>query len=497
MTKEAPSDPSDPAGSPGSSSPVASSGEPGSGEPSASDTGDVDAPVEELVEDPPTPVPDEPIAPRVPRIAPWRSGYRLNDLLGDGVAGTLVAVLLVPQALAYAQLAGLPSDVGIAAAVVAPVVYALFARSRFLALGPVALVSLLVGDALGPEDAVGTALLLAAMIGLVLVVLGGLRLGFLFRVFTPPVLAGFVAGAAILIVTSQVGTMLDVPVERGVPPVTAWGQAIAELPDANWISALVGGLVLVGLLVLPSVLRRLLRVEESDGVWRGHVVRALPLVLVFLAAVAMELLHLEDRGVATLGVVELPSMLPSLPNPAGMPWAQLAGSAVVISLVAAVTTLAIAQDLARREGEDVSTNRELFSLGASSMFVSVFGGYPIGGSLSRSAVAADSGGRSPLAAVVGAALLVVATLLAGDLLGAIPRTALAGLIMAAAISVLNPREARGVWGQDRRIAVAMAVPFVVVVVLGPVAGLVAAVAAGGVHLWLERGGGAASSGDAD
>ncbi len=445
------------------------------------------ADVDGLIEDPATPVPDGPITPRIPRIAPWRSGYRLDDLVGDGVAGTLVAVLLVPQALAYAQLAGLPSDVGIAAAVVAPVVYALFAGSRFLALGPVALVSLLVGDAVGPDDAVGTALLLAAMMGVVLVVMGGLRLGFVFRIFTPPVLAGFVAGAAVVIATSQIGTMLDITVERGVPPVTAWVQAAAGMSEANAISALLGGLVLAGLLWLPPVLRRVLRVDESPGAWRGHVVRALPLVLVAAAAVATELLGLEDVGVATLGTVELPSMVPSLPSITGLPVAQLAGSAIVISLVAAVTTLAIAQDLARGNGDEVSVNRELFSLGASSTFVSVFGGYPIGGSLSRSAVVADSGGRSPLAAVVGAVLLVGAAVLAGNLLGAIPRAALAGLIMAAAISVLNPREPIALWRQDRRVLVVMAVPFVTVVALGPVTGLVAAILAGGAHLWLQRG----------
>ena len=442
--------------------------------------------VEGLVEEPPTPVPDEPIAPRIPRIAPWRSGYGPDDVAGDGVAGTLVAILLVPQALAYAQLAGLPSDVGIAAAVAAPVVYALFARSRFLALGPVALVSLLVGDAVGPDDAVGMALLLAGMVGVVLVLVGGLRLGFVFRIFTPPVLAGFVAGAAVVIVTSQVGTMLDIDVERGVPPVTAWAQAVAVCPMAHVISALIGGLVLAGLLGLPPVLRRVLRVEESHEAWRGHVVRTLPLALIAAAAAATELLDLEEAGVATLGTVSLPSLMPTLPSVAGLPLAHLAGSAVVISMVAAVTTLAIAQDLARRDGDEVSTNRELFSLGASSMVVSVFGGYPIGGSLSRSAVVADSGGRSPLAAVVGAGLLVGVALVAGDLLGAIPRAALAGLIMAAAISVLDPREPIALWRRDRRVLAMMSLPFFAVVARGPVAGLVAAVAAGGVHLWLER-----------
>nr|WP_274387537.1 SulP family inorganic anion transporter [Salsipaludibacter albus] len=398
------------------------------------------------------------------------------------IAGTLLAVLLIPQAFAYAQLANLPASTGIAAALVAPVVYALFGGSRFLAVGPVALVSLLVGEAVGSDDAATIALVLAAMIGVVLVLLGVLRLGFVFRVFTRPVLAGFVFAAAVVIATSQVGHVLGVPVERGVPPVGQWADVAGSIDDFRPASTILGLGVLVLLLALPGPLRRLLHVQDGDRGWRPNLVRALPLLVLLASAGLVVLLDLQEQGVQTLGPVSLPNMVPALPAFAEVDWAALVLPAVTISLVAAVTTLAIAETLAARDGSEVSTSRELFALGLSSMTLSFTGGYPAGGSLSRSAVVADSGGRSPLAAVVGAAALAASAVALGPVLSAIPRTALSALIIAAAVSMIDREAVTDAWQHDRAVLVVMVVPFVVVLVAGVQLGLLAALVAGLAHL---------------
>lgn len=450
---------------------------------------DEDEEVPRLVEEAPLPTPDDDdLQPRVPRVLVWRVGYARADLPSDLIAGVLLAVLLIPQAFAYAQLANLPASAGIAAALVAPVAYALFGGSRFLAVGPVALVSLLVGEAVGTDDAATVALVLAAMIGGVLVLLGALRLGFVFRVFTRPVLAGFIFAAAVVIATSQLGHILGVPVEPGVPPLQQWLDVSGSLGQVRVAPALLGLVVLVALLGLPGPLRRALGVEEGDRGWRPNAVRALPLAILLASAAAVTLFDLQDFGVQTLGVVDLPSLVPVLPGFADVAWTSLVWPAVTISLVAAVTTLAIAETLAARDGSEVNTSRELFALGLSSISLSFTGGYPAGGSLSRSAVVADSGGRSPLAAVVGALALVLAALLLAPLLAAIPRAALSALIVAAALAMIDTEAVTDAWNHDRVVLAVMAVPFVVVLVAGVQAGLLAALVAGAAQLaWQEWG----------
>lgn len=444
--------------------------------------GDGDQP---LTEAPVQPTPsDDDLEVRVPTWLPWRHEYDGGDVTRDAIAGALVAILLIPQAFAYAQLANLPPGVGIAAALVAPVVYALFGGSRYLALGPVALVSLLVGEAL-PEDAgAATALVLAAMVGITLVLIGALRAGFVFRVFTPPVLTGFVFAAALVIATSQLGTITGIDLERGVPAVGLWRDVVSSLDQVELPSLLVGVVVLAALLAGPPALRRVLRVEQGPD-WRGHVVRGLPLVVLLAAAATVAFLD-GLRDVETLGAVDLPSLVPRLPAVGDASLAGLAVSAVTIALVAAVTSLAIGDTLANRDGTTVSRSRELFSLGLANLVPAFMGGYPVGASLSRSAVVADSGGRSPLAAVFGAGLLAISALVLSPVLEAIPRAGLAALIVAAATKMIKPDEVVTVWRSDRALLVVMAIPFLTVLFVGVQVGLIAALAAGAIHLAWQR-----------
>lgn len=436
----------------------------------------------------PEPVPaTDDLQPRVPRMLVWRRGYGRPDLTSDAVAGALVAILLIPQAFAYAQLANLPPAAGIAAALVAPLVYAVFGGSRFLAVGPVALVSLLVGEAIGAGDAVAMALVLAALVGAILLAIGALRLGFVFRLFTQPVLTGFVFAAALVIATSQLQYLLGISLERGPPAVVLWADTVAALGDVQVGPLVVGGFVLVTLLVLPKVLRRAWSLEPGQRGWRPLVVQSLPLVVLLVAAAAVGLWDLDEgAGVTTLGAVDLPSLVPRLAAFGTVDVVSLVGPAIGIAMVAAITTLAIATTLAARDGSEVSESRELFALGLSSLVLSFTGGYPAGGSLSRSAVVADSGGRSPLAAVVGAGTLALSALLFAPVLALVPRAGLSALIVVAALSMIEPAAVRTAWQEERTVLLVMLVPFVVVLVAGVQVGLGAALLAGGVHLAWQR-----------
>ncbi len=445
----------------------------------------------DLTGEAPLPTPDGKIVPRVPRVLVWRVGYGRPDLGRDGIAGALVAILLIPQAFAYAQLANLPASAGIAVALVAPVVYAAFGGSRFLAIGPVALVSLLVGEAVGSDDPVALALVLAAIVGTLLLLLGALRLGFLFRVFTQPVLTGFIFAAALVIATSQLQYLLGITLPRGVPAVRSWVDAVTSWREVRVAPLVIGGSVLVTLLVLPRVLRRVWQLESRARGWRHLVVQALPLVVLLVAAALVAALRLAERaGVATLGEVDLPSLVPRLAAFGQVDWLSLVLPAIGIAMVAAITTLAIATTLAGRDGSEVSESRELFALGLSSLAVSFTGGYPAGGSLSRSAVVADSGGRSPLAAVLGAVVLALSTVLFSPVLVAIPRAGLSALIVTAALSMIDPGAVRTAWDQDRAVLWVMALPFLAVLAFGTQVGLgVALVAGAGQLAWQQWGGG--------
>ncbi len=446
----------------------------------------------DLTGEAPLPTPDEELVPRVPRMLVWRVGYGRPDLGRDGVAGSLVAILLIPQAFAYAQLANLPPSAGIAVALVAPVVYALFGGSRFLAVGPVALVSLLVGEAVGSDDPAALALVLAAIVGTVLLLFGALRLGFLFRVFTQPVLTGFIFAAALVIATSQLQYLLGITIPRGVPAVQSWVAAASSWRTMRLAPLVLGGSVLVLLLALPRVLRRTWQLESRERGWRHLVVQALPLVVLLVAAALVAGLDLAERaGVATLGEVDLPSLVPRVAAFGRVDWLALVVPAIGIALVAAITTLAIATTLAGRDGSEVSESRELFALGLSTLAVSFTGGYPAGGSLSRSAVVADSGGRSPLAAVLGAIVLALSTVLFSPVLVAIPRAGLSALIVTAALSMIDPEAVHTAWHRDRAVLLVMALPFVAVLGFGIQVGLGVALVAGAGQLAWQRWGGAA------
>lgn len=430
------------------------------------------------------------IARLLPSVA-WLRDYRSGDLSRDALAGVLVAVLLVPQAMAYAMLANLPPRIGLYAALAPAVVYALLGTSRFLSVGPVALVSLLVAEATagtGDTDAerAAAALALAAMVALTLLALGAFRLGFLANFLSTPVLKGFTAGAAVLIGASQLGHLLGIDVTRGLGFPATVATVARRLPETDPVTLSLGAGCLALLLAGGTPLdRRLVRTSLSP-VARRAVVRTVPLLVTVAAVVAVRGLDLHRRyGVATVG--ELGDILPPLTRPPLDPalWGRLVPSALTIAAVAFVTSVAIAMSLASRRGQRVDPNQEMIALGAANLGAVFTGAYPVGGSISRSALTFTAGGHTPLAQMTAAATVLVAALGLGRWLGALPRAALAAIIISAVFGMIDVRGSHRIWRFSRAEGVSLVATFVAVIGFGVEAGILLG-AASALVLYLSR-----------
>jgi Sulfate permease and related transporters (MFS superfamily) len=399
---------------------------------------------------------------RPSQAAHWLSGYRAGDLRADLLAGLILAALLVPQALAYGLLAGLPPAYGLYAALLPPLAYALLGSGRLLAVGPVAVIAVMTGHALAPYAAAPSSLLpaaalLSALVGILLLLLGALRAGVLVNFVSQPVLSGFMSGAALLIIGSQLAGL---------------GLPLHGLGD--WTPArLAPGLLALALLLAvrwPPLAGRL-----------GGSARLLPLLLL-LAGIAVERIWQFDLPRVGRFLVGLPT--PQLPH---WDWRQagaLLPSALAIALVAYIESVLLSQSLARRQRRRIVPDREALAVGLGNLGSALLGGIPVAGSLSRSAVAFESGARSPLAGVFAAVLAALAAVFAGELLAAVPRALLAAIVVAAAWRLIELRALVDVWRYDRAEGAAAVVTILGVVALGPEEGLLLGVVLALLsHVW--------------
>jgi SulP family sulfate permease len=403
---------------------------------------------------------------RLGRLMPalvWLPRYRRADLPGDLTAGVTTAVMLIPQAMAYALLAGLPPVVGLYAAIAPPLVYALFGSSPKLAVGPVAMDSLLVAAAVGSvalagtEVYVTTAAALALMVGAVQLGMGALRLGFVVNFLSRPVLSGFTSAAALVIAASQLGPLLGLRLGSS----TALHTIVLEIAGAV-TKIHVPTLVLAAVTMLVLVLL---------GRWRGKA-----LLVVALGIAASALLDLPALGVAVVG--EVP---PGLPSPALplVPWATL-GALVPAALTIALVSFmeAISSGLAVAEDDQrPAADRELVALGLSNLACGVMRGYPVAGGLSRTAVNAQAGARTGLAGVFTAALVALALLFLTPLLRGLPRASLAAIIVVAVFGLIDRKLPRELWRVRRRELPVLLLTFMATLTLGISTGLVLGVLA--------------------
>lgn len=395
-----------------------------------------------------------------------------RPVAGDMVAGISVAVVLIPQSVAYASLAGLPPATGLLAAFAAPIAAAFFASSPYLATGPVAITSLLVLGGLsgvapsGSAQYVALAALLALFVGVVRLGLGVSGGGVLAYLMSQPVLAAFTAAAALLIVFSQIPAVVGVPSDSSRP-----GQAAfdALLHPSTWSPSAV--LFAVVTVVAMLVVRRLPAAFPM-----------VPLIVGVAIVVAMG----TGMGGPTVGAV----FVHGVPNPVDLPWSEslrLVVPALVIALVGFAEPAAISRKLAAEDRQHWSADRELVSQGVANLAAGVVGGYPVGGSFSRSGLNRMVGARTRWSGLV-SGLVVLAFLPFAAVLDELPKAVLGGIVIASVLRLVDPRPVLGFWRLGRVQFGTAAVTYVAALVLAPridlavVLGVALAVL---VHLWRE------------
>jgi sulfate permease, SulP family len=387
-------------------------------------------------------------------------------LSADLSAGITVAAMLVPQSMAYAMLAGLPPQVGLYASTVPLVLYAVIGTSRQLAVGPVAIVSLLTASALATVAAEGTtgyltaAATLAALVGVIHLVMGVGRLGFLVRLLSHPVLVGFTTAAALIIGASQLKTVLGVSIPRSEHlHDTVWNLAGA-VPDTHLLTLLVGA----GAVALMVGLKR----------WMPMMPAALTAVVVTtLASIGFDL---GSRGVAVVG--EIPQGLPALTLPTDLGLVgMLLPAALVITMVGFMESIAVGKVYARRNRYDIDSNRELFGLGFANIGSGIVGGYPVTGGFSRTAVNAEAGARTKLAGVVTAAIVTLVIVVFTPLFRQLPSATLGAIVLVAVAKLIDTAEMRHIRSIKTSDLVTMVVAFVATLGLGIELGIAVAVVA--------------------
>lgn len=369
----------------------------------------------------------------------WVRESSRDTARADVVAGITVAAMLIPQAMAYATLAGLPPVTGLYAATVPLVVYAALGTSGQLAFGPVAIVALLTASTVeplaggDPAAYAGLAALLALEVGLIQLLLGALRAGVLVDLLSHPVTAGFTAGAALVIAASQLDELLGVEVGRADTFVAKIALIVQALPRAHVPTIVIGALA-IGALALGK--RRRTRVPVA-------------LVVVIAAGLAVVAFDLEQAGVAVLGTVPAGLPVPSLRGlDAGAAGALLPG-AVTIALLAYLEGISVARALAVRTRQPIDATQELFASGGANLAAGLFQAFPVAGGFSRTAVNYDAGARTPLASVVTAAIVALSVGLFAPLFRSLPSVALAAVVVVAVVGLIDVADARRTWQIDR------------------------------------------------
>ncbi|TXB62630.1 SulP family inorganic anion transporter [Phaeodactylibacter luteus] len=370
----------------------------------------------------------------------WLPNYKRSNLQGDLSAGLTVGVMLIPQGMAYAMIAGLPPIYGLYASTIPLLIYALLGTSRQLAVGPVAMVSLLTAAGIGTLAEGGTetyimlAITLALFVGAIQFLLGAFRLGFLVNFLSHPVISGFTSAAALIIGLSQLKHLLGVDIARSHHVHEILLQAIEKASDINWATFAVG---IGGILLIKGV-------KKINKAIPG------PLLAVVFGILAVYGLGLTEQGVKIVGTV--PDGLPSfvIPSFSGADFSALLPIALTIALVSFMESIAVAKAIqAKHKDYKVSANQELIGLGAANIVGSFFQSYPTTGGFSRTAVNDQAGAKTGLAAIISALLIGLTLLFLTPLFYYLPKAILASVIMVAVFGLIDIKEARHLWATDR------------------------------------------------
>lgn len=422
-------------------------------------------------------------------ILEWGRSYNSSVLTNDMIAAVIVTIMLIPQSLAYALLAGLPPVVGLYASILPLVAYAIFGTSRTLAVGPVAVVSLMTASAAGAVAAQGSAeyleaaITLAALSGVMLAILGFLRLGFLANLLSHPVISGFITASGMLIATSQVKHVLGVKGGGDNWP-DMLGALASSIGDTNIWTLAIGVPVTVFLFWVrkgakPALIGMGIKPRLAD-----IIAKAGPVVAVAITIIAVITLGLADKGVKLVGAV--PQGLPPFAMPStdiGL-IQQLWVPALLISIIGFVESVSVAQTLAAKRRQRITPNQELIGLGAANIASAVSGGYPVTGGFARSVVNFDAGAETPAAGAYTAVGIALASLFLTPLLFNLPIATLAATIIVAVLSLVDLKTPGQLWRYSKADFAAHMATIGITLIAGVELGVIAGVLVGlMLYLW--------------
>ena len=387
----------------------------------------------------------------------WIREYNKSSLKGDLSAGLTVGVMLIPQGMAYAMIAGLPPIYGLYASTIPLIVYALLGTSRQLAVGPVAMVSLLTASGVGllaaggSAEYVSLAILLALMVGLIQFALGVSRLGFLVNFLSHPVISGFTSAAALIIGLSQLKHLLGIPIARTHHVHEIIISAFRQLADVHLPTLAIG----LGGMVLIMLARRIHKLIPG------------PLLAVVFGILVVWLASLNQAGVNIVG--EVPSGLPSFSMPSlnWEHWQALLPTALAIALVSFMESIAVAKAIQNKHKDyKVDANQELLALGSANIVGSLFQSYPTTGGFSRTAVNDQAGARTGMSSIISALLIVLTLMFLTSWFYYLPKAILASVIMVAVFGLIDYKEALHLWKVHRGDFWMLLITFIATLALG-------------------------------
>ncbi len=410
-------------------------------------------------------------------IPAWLRQYQLADLPTDVIAGLVVGVLVIPQSLGYAVLAGLPPVYGLYAAIVPVIVYAWLGSSNVQAVGPVAITAIMTASSLYPYAEQGTeqyvlmASLLALMVGALLWIAGQLKLGWIMQFISRGVSAGFVSGAAVLIFVSQLKYLTDIPI-AGSSLIHYLSSMQMYARQLHPLTLLIG-IIAFALLVANRYGKKWVWHSWLSSSYAKWAERLFPLILLIIAIVLSVSLQWSELGVATIG--NIPQGLPSftLPHiPDFNEALNLLPTAGLMALIAFVSSSSVASTYARLRGETFDANRELTGLGLANLSGGFFQSFAVAGGFSRTAINVDSGAKTPFASFVTVLVMVAALIAFGSALAPLPYALLGATIMASIIGLIDVATLKSAWQRDRLDAASFIAAFIGVLIFGLNTGLV-------------------------
>jgi SulP family sulfate permease len=392
----------------------------------------------------------------------WLRSYKRSELSKDLLSGLIVAVMLIPQGMAYALLAGLPPIYGLYASTVPAIVYALFGTSRHMPVGPPALMALLTFAGVsalaepGSQEYIALALLLALMAGVLQLTIGLLKMGFITNFIPHPVLSGFIYASAIIIAISQTKHLLGISLSSEHSTVSTVLEIGKQIEETNLITLVLGTSSILALVLFGKMTPRL------PG----------PLVVAAASTLAVYVLGLKDRGVQIVG--DVPRGLPelSLPLLNLEAFRALLPAALTVAFVGFIESISVAKAIAAKEKYKIDSNQELKALGLANISAAFFSGFPVAGSFSRTAVQYQSRAKTQLASMTTAFVIIVTLLLLTPLFYYLPNAALAAVILVAVYNLLDFKEAKRLFEIRRADGYVLLVTFALTLLLGVEEGII-------------------------